>query len=47
LYVYANNLGILWRANDQGIDPDFNDNGNGSRIIPAPKTVSLGFRISF
>lgn len=47
LYVYANNLGILWRANNKGIDPDFNDNGNGSRIIPAPKTISLGFRISF
>ena len=47
LYAYVNNLGILWRANDQGIDPDFNDNGNGSRIIPSPKTVSLGFRISF
>jgi hypothetical protein len=47
LYVYACNLGILWRANDQGIDPDYNDNGNGSRIIPTPKTISMGLRISF
>ena len=47
LYIYVNNLGILWRANDQGIDPDFNDNGNGSRIIPAPVSISGGLRISF
>ncbi len=47
LYAYVNNLGILWRANDMGIDPDFNDNGNGSRIIPAAKTISLGLRVSF
>src|SRR5690606_19439618 len=24
-YVYARNLGILWRANKQGIDPDYVD----------------------
>ncbi|HEY8660843.1 MAG TPA: SusC/RagA family TonB-linked outer membrane protein [Hanamia sp.] len=47
LYMYINNLGILWRANKQGIDPDFNDNGYGSRMIPAAKTISLGLKLSF
>ncbi len=46
LYVYVNNLGLLWKANHDGIDPDFNDNGV-NRISPNPKTVSLGCRINF
>ena len=46
LYMYANNLGILWRANDQGIDPDFIDNGV-QLAIPNPKTISLGVRLIF
>lgn len=46
LYMYANNLGILWRANNQGIDPDFIDNGT-QMAIPNPKTISLGLRLIF
>jgi hypothetical protein len=46
LYMYANNLGILWRANDQNIDPDFIDNGV-QLAIPNPKTISLGVRLIF
>lgn len=46
LYVYANNLGILWRANNNQIDPDYNDNGNG-RAIPAATSISVGARIFF
>ncbi|AOM76069.1 hypothetical protein BFS30_02135 [Pedobacter steynii] len=40
--IYANisNLGILWRANKQGIDPDISD-------YPQPKTYSLGLSASF
>jgi TonB-linked SusC/RagA family outer membrane protein len=40
--VYANvtNLGILWRANKLGIDPDVYD-------YPIPKTYSLGFSANF
>lgn len=40
-YVYANNLGILWRANDKGIDPDFISG------IPTPKTIAAGLKIDF
>jgi TonB-linked SusC/RagA family outer membrane protein len=41
IYLYANNLGILWRANKQGLDPDY---GN---FIPAPRTVSAGLKLDF
>ncbi|MFA6087219.1 SusC/RagA family TonB-linked outer membrane protein [Mucilaginibacter sp.] len=40
-YVYASNLGILWRANKWHIDPDY---GSG---FPAPRTVSLGLKADF
>ncbi len=38
IYFYANNLGILWRANKLGIDPDY------GTYIPAPASFSLGFK---
>jgi TonB-linked SusC/RagA family outer membrane protein len=41
VYAYASNLGILWRSNKWGIDPDY---GQG---IPAPRSLSLGFKADF
>jgi TonB-linked SusC/RagA family outer membrane protein len=41
LYVYANNLGILWRANKQGIDPDY------ISTIPNPRSIAVGLKINF
>lgn len=40
--VYANvtNLGLIWRANDQGLDPEVFD-------YPTPRTYSLGFSANF
>lgn len=43
LYAYANNLRLLWTANKQGIDPDYNT----VRSIPAPRTISFGIKASF
>ena len=40
-YLYANNLGILWRANHKGIDPDY------INIIPNPRTLALGCKLEF
>lgn len=40
LYVYANNLGIIWRANSKGIDPD-------NQITPISKTIAAGLKIDF
>ena len=40
--VYANvsNLGIIWKANDQGIDPEVFD-------YPNPRTYSFGLSANF
>lgn len=40
-YLYANNIGILWRSNRQGIDPDYVNS------IPNPRTLALGCKIGF
>ncbi len=37
-YIYLNNVGILWRANNSGIDPDYPRGG-----IPISRTISFGF----
>lgn len=42
LYVYLNNLGIIWRANKSKLDPDFYNGG-----LPLPFTGSIGFSASF
>lgn len=42
IYAYANNIGVLWKANTQGTDPDFGDS-----IIPPPKSIAIGFNIGF
>lgn len=43
LQVYANasNLGLLWKSNHEGIDPDFQD------TWPDPKSFALGIRANF
>jgi hypothetical protein len=39
LYLYANNIGILWRANRHGIDPD------AVIGIPSPRTLAAGIKL--
>jgi hypothetical protein len=39
--MYANNLGILWKANNKGIDPDY------IAGTPNPRTIAAGVRIDF
>lgn len=41
LYVYVNNIGILWRANSKGIDPDY------SSGVPPIRTISVGIKTKF
>lgn len=41
LYLYANNLGILWKANNKGIDPDY------QMSYPAPRSIAIGLRSYF
>jgi TonB-dependent starch-binding outer membrane protein SusC len=47
LYCYINNVGILWRANKQGLDPDVYMSGNYSQAFPQPLTVSFGIKTIF
>lgn len=42
LYSYLNNIGIIWRSNNKGIDPDF----LGSSI-PNPRSISFGIKAIF
>ena len=41
VYLYANNLGLIWKANHSRIDPDFISG------IPNPRTLALGLKASF
>ncbi len=41
-YIYANNIGLLWRANKDGIDPDY-----GSTGIPTPRSISGGLTVNW
>lgn len=41
LYVYVNNIAILWRANHSGIDPE---NISG---YPSPRSWSVGMQVGF
>jgi len=45
LYAYANNIGIIWRANHHGLDPDLLV-GSALTAFPTPKTLSLGLKIT-
>ncbi len=40
-YLYANNLGILWKANHAGIDPDYVSG------VPNPRTLAIGMKTDF
>ena len=42
VYGYAQNLGIIWRANKQGLDPDY-----PNTLYPLPKSWSFGIQASF
>jgi TonB-linked SusC/RagA family outer membrane protein len=45
LYLYASNIGILWRANKEGLDPDYVPNYN-NLVVPDPRTLSAGIKIN-
>nr|WP_067055229.1 SusC/RagA family TonB-linked outer membrane protein [Mucilaginibacter sp. L294] len=41
LYIYAANLGILWRENKLHLDPD------AGNAFPAPRTIAGGIRLTY
>ncbi|MCL8537669.1 SusC/RagA family TonB-linked outer membrane protein [Chryseobacterium gallinarum] len=44
IYCNMNNLGVIWRANKSGIDPDFNLGGS---TLKPPMIFTLGLRAKF
>jgi hypothetical protein len=48
VYFYANNLGVLWKANHKGLDPDaVPSNGDGGAAVPNPRSISVGIKGNF
>ncbi|HKG07443.1 MAG TPA: hypothetical protein VKB19_13330, partial [Pedobacter sp.] len=47
LYLYANNIGIIWKANNIGLDPDVVSGRAEEFIGPLPRSFSLGLRTNF
>nr|WP_121271034.1 SusC/RagA family TonB-linked outer membrane protein [Pedobacter schmidteae] len=47
LYFYANNLGIIWKANEFGLDPDVIPSTTDRLINPGPRSFSLGIKANF
>lgn len=45
-YLYFNNIGLIWKANHSGIDPDYNDNFYTSGT-PNPRSISVGIKAIF
>lgn len=43
-YAIANNIGLLWKANKKGIDPDFN---MGKYTIKTPAVYTVGLNANF
>lgn len=41
VYLYGYNLGMLWKANNEGVDPDYL---NG---LPQPRSLSIGGKLNF
>ncbi|MGJ1361154.1 SusC/RagA family TonB-linked outer membrane protein [Sphingobacterium spiritivorum] len=44
VYFNANNIGLLWKANKSGIDPDFNI---GAYNLVTPRNYAIGIRTKF
>ncbi len=45
VYAYINNVGILWRANHDGLDPDvYSLPGGNMTSLPLPRTFSIGLK---
>lgn len=47
LFVYANNVAILWRANHDGLDPDAVPSEGNTTTTPSPRSFSVGIKGTF
>jgi TonB-linked SusC/RagA family outer membrane protein len=47
LYAYVNNLGLIWKANDFGLDPDVVPSSRDHLSYPLPISFSVGIKAGF
>jgi len=47
LFVYANNVGLIWKANHAGLDPDAVPGAGDNNTMPAPRSIAIGVKGSF
>lgn len=47
VYVYTNNLGIIWRANKNNLDPDVAKYPTIISNYPNPRTIAVGIKTTF
>jgi len=46
IYIYVSNIGVLWRANKLGIDPDYGYSNNYRSDLPGKK-IAAGLTLNF
>ncbi|GAB2972008.1 SusC/RagA family TonB-linked outer membrane protein [Mucilaginibacter puniceus] len=46
LSIYANNVGIIWRKNNRGLDPDAVPSTDNT-TMPIPRSISIGLKGNF
>ena len=47
VFIYSNNIGILWRANHDGLDPDAVPGEGNTTVMPNPRSISFGIKGTF
>ncbi len=47
IYSYADNVGILWKANKYGLDPDAIPTTPGQHVLPIPFSISFGLKATY
>nr|WP_084406917.1 SusC/RagA family TonB-linked outer membrane protein [Pedobacter panaciterrae] len=47
IYVYANNLGLIWKANNFGLDPDLVPLIGDRFSNPIARSIAIGFKANF
>ncbi|CAM4388087.1 TonB-linked outer membrane protein, SusC/RagA family [Pedobacter westerhofensis] len=47
LYAYINNIGVLWKATNSDVDPDFIPGSSTTSIYPTPRSFSVGLKTNF
>ncbi|QEM03127.1 SusC/RagA family TonB-linked outer membrane protein [Mucilaginibacter rubeus] len=47
VFIYGNNVGLIWRANHSGIDPDAIPGTNDNSTMPNPRSIAFGIKGNF